>query len=42
MVKKWQLSWFGESGTPLFSMVPTTITDRNLPLKVVLKPCDLS
>ena len=40
MVKTWQSSWFGETGTRLFYMVPTPITEKLLPLKVEPKPAD--
>ena len=38
MVKTWESSWFGETGTRLFYMVPTPITEELLPLKVEPKP----
>lgn len=38
MVRTWQSSWFGETGTRLFYMVPTPITEKLLPLKVEPKP----
>lgn len=38
MVKTWQSSWFGETGTRLFYMVPTPITEKLLPLKVEPTP----
>lgn len=34
MVKTWQSSWFGEDGTRLFYMLPQTVTDELLPLKI--------
>jgi len=40
MVKTWQTSWFGETGTRLFYMVPTPITEKILPLKVEPKPAE--
>lgn len=38
MVRTWESSWFGETGTRLFYMVPTPITEELLPLKVEPKP----
>jgi hypothetical protein len=38
MVKTWQSSWFGETGTRLFYMVPTPVTEQLLPLTVEPKP----
>jgi hypothetical protein len=40
MVKTWRSSWFGETGTRLFYMVPTAITEKLLPLKVEPKPAE--
>jgi hypothetical protein len=40
MVKTWRSSWFGETGTRLFYMVPTAITEKMLPLKVEPKPAE--
>lgn len=34
MVKTWETSWFGEEGTRLFYMLPQSITDELLPLKI--------
>jgi hypothetical protein len=34
MVKTWQSSWFGEDGTRLFYMLPQSVTDELLPLKI--------
>ncbi len=40
MVKTWRSSWFGETGTRLFYMVPTPITEKLLPLKVEPQPAE--
>lgn len=40
MVKTWRSSWFGETGTRLFYMVPTAITEKLLPLKVEPQPAE--
>jgi hypothetical protein len=38
MVKTWQSSWFGESGTRLLYLVPQGWTDGILPLRVTPTP----
>jgi hypothetical protein len=38
MVKTWQTSWFGEEGTRLFYIVPSSLTDEILPLSVSPAP----
>lgn len=40
MVKTWRSSWFGETGTRLFYMVPTAITEKLLPLEVEPQPAE--
>jgi hypothetical protein len=38
MVKTWQSSWFGETGTRLFYIVPRPLTDALLPLEISPRP----
>jgi hypothetical protein len=38
MVKTWQSSWFGETGTRLLYVLPQPITDALLPLEINPKP----
>ena len=38
MVNTWRSSWFGEEGTRLLYLLPQSLTDRMIPLKVTPKP----
>ena len=38
MVKTWQSSWFGEDGSRLFYILPRSVTDELLPLKIEPAP----
>jgi hypothetical protein len=38
MVNTWRSSWFGETGTRLFYVVPRAITDELLPLEITPQP----
>jgi hypothetical protein len=38
MLKTWRSSWFGETGTRLFYVVPRPITDALLPLEITPQP----
>jgi hypothetical protein len=40
-VKTWESSWFGEEGTRLFYLLPQTVTDRLLPLKIEPAPNEM-
>jgi hypothetical protein len=38
MVNTWRSSWFGEEGTRLLYLLPQSLTDKMIPLKVTPKP----
>ena len=38
MVETWRASWFGEEGTRLLYLLPQSLTDKVLPLKIAPKP----